>query len=122
MGDLGTMPLAGLTEQSDSDFGSLSLKLPLYTNLDMSLIFCSSNFLSGAFLSETADSLINLRGENQLLFKGLNLSFNLDRGHGDVEQSKAIRAKYRRLCQHFFCMILYEDPAEPARHEHMAQM
>ena len=28
----------------------------------------------------------------------------------------------RRLCQHFFCMILYEDPAEPARHEHMAQM
>ena len=85
-------------------------------------LFCSSNFLSGAYLSEIADSLITLRGHNQLLFKGLNLSFNLDRGHGDIEQREAIKAKYRRLCQHFFCMILYEDPAEPARHEHMAQM
>ena len=78
-----------------------------YVNYFVSL-FCSSN--------------ISLRGHNPLVFIGLNLSCKLVRGHGDIEQREAIKAKYRRLCQHFFCMILYEDPAEPARHEHMAQM
>lgn len=66
-----------------------------------------------------AEDLAALR--RGILFKGLNINFNLDRG--EVLNSKDIvRERYKKLCQHFFCMILYEDPAEPARLEHAAQM
>lgn len=68
------------------------------------------------------DSLTGLRGEKQLLFKGLNLSFNLGRDEAVVKQKDIIREKYKTVCQHLFCMILYEDPGEPARREHLAQM
>jgi len=64
--------------------------------------------------------LTNISGGRQI-FHGLNLSFNLDRG--EVLPNKGlVRSRFSALCAHFFCMILYEDPAEPARHEHMAQM
>lgn len=61
-------------------------------------------------------------GSNRkVLFKGLNLNFNLDRGEV-LTNRDLVREKFRRMCQHFFCMILYEDPIDLTRREHMAQM
>lgn len=82
--------------------------------------FDSSNFLSGSFLLNMVASLTSICNRKPL-FKGLNLNFNLDRGEV-LTNRDLVRERFRRICQHFFCMILYEDPVDQTRREHMAQM
>lgn len=51
------------------------------------------------------------------MFKGLNVSFNLDRNEtADIKEF--IREHFQDICGHFLCMILYEDHGL----EHLAQV
>ncbi|XP_067950176.1 uncharacterized protein [Watersipora subatra] len=80
----------------------------------------SSNLLTGDFLCELIKDIVALKGR-QILFQGLNISFNLD--HTDSPMTREfVREELAPLCQHFLCMVLHEDHGEMARLEHLAQM
>jgi len=76
----------------------------------------SSNYLSGRFLRDLAESLVRKRGRT-LLFNGLNISFNMSQNETS-DTKDFIKDTFTSLSEYLNCMILYEDYGV----EHAAQM